>query len=51
MAREDPTEAKEIAEHAMEIDSSTDLDAIDALTLIMKLGQYLAQNPGVVKDD
>jgi hypothetical protein len=37
--------------HAMEIDSSTDLDAIDALTLIMKLGQYLAQNPGVVKDD
>jgi hypothetical protein len=44
----------EIAGYAMEIDKKQEeLDAIDSLTLLMKLGQYFADNnvKPIVRDD
>ena len=43
-------EATLIATHAMEIDEQVEgIDAIDAVTLLMKLGQYMTTHAGVKK--
>lgn len=47
--KEDQSEAKEIAEMAMRVSDRTDLDPIEALALLMRLGQYFASNAGVKK--
>jgi hypothetical protein len=53
-AEENSAFAMEIAGYAMEIDKKQEeLDAIDSLTLLMKLGQYFADNnvKPIVRDD
>jgi hypothetical protein len=43
----EPEEQTEIAKHTLEISSQTNLDDIEALTLLHEIGRYMNENPGV----